>query len=179
MEFSNRVLNPESWFKQSWEMFEAANVLWIYLMERNPTYSERDSQRDVGSLKGALLLLGLSVENALKGAYVYLNKPDISDGRLSPRHFHDAPHDLNDIAGKLGLSLDANQCLLLTRLTMCIQWASKYKAPLKKSDLDEMKSKVMLKSSDLGDIEEFIDALQNQSGYSKSSGWSNPDIKTI
>ena len=171
MDFADRILNPESWFTQSWQMFEAASVLWENLLRRDPVLSERDSQRQAGSLKGALLLLGLSAENALKGAYVCKNAPDLSSEKLRSRHFHDRAHDLNEVASRLELSLDEDQVGLLTRLTTSIQWSSKYRAPLKKSDLDELTQSLAMRSTDLDAIEALIEDLQRRSGYSETLGW--------
>ncbi len=171
MDYFERVLNPENWFAQSWQMFEAASVLWESLLKKEPILSERDTQRQSGSLKGALLLLGLAAENALKGAYVYKNAPDLSKERLSAKHFHEKAHDLNDVASRLGLSLKPEHSVLLERLSSSVQWSSKYKAPLKKSDLDELIHGVKMGSTDLDAIENLIEDLQRQSGYSEEKGW--------
>jgi hypothetical protein len=174
MEFSERILKPESWFNQSWQMFEAALVLWEHLLERNAIFSERDTHRQVGSLKGALLLLGLSAENALKGTYVYEHVPDLSRDRLNPAHFHEKAHDLNEVASKLELSLEVGQVELLARLTTSIQWSSKYRAPLKKADLRELTMGMPLRSTDFDDVENLIESLQKRAGYNEEFGWTEP-----
>ncbi|KKL95618.1 hypothetical protein LCGC14_1852740 [marine sediment metagenome] len=74
IEFEEGVTSSESWFRQSWEMYEASKALYGVLAGDDPTQSERDNHRQVGALKGAMLLLGLSAENALKGAFVYRSK---------------------------------------------------------------------------------------------------------
>lgn len=66
-------------------------------------------------MKGAMLLLGLAAENALKGAFVYRSQPELSRDRLDPKHFHDRAHDLNDSAKKLSLELTETQEELLKR----------------------------------------------------------------
>ncbi len=66
-------------------------------------------------MKGAMLLLGLAAENALKGALVHKSKPDLSRDRLDPRHFHEKAHDLNAIAKKLNLRLTDKQIELLNQ----------------------------------------------------------------
>lgn len=174
MKFETRVLIPEHWFSQSWEMFEASAILWSTLLERDPVVSERDNRRNIGAMKGALLLLGLAVENALKGVYVHKEKPDISRDKLSSKHFHEQPHDLIDIANRLNLSLTTEHKNLLERLTRCVQWQSKYRAPLKKVDLDRAEGDLTLSSTDFDKVEKMIEELQGQSGYDESTGW--PDL---
>ena len=39
--------------------------------------------RRVGLMKGAMLMPGLSAENALKGALVFRSKPDVSKGKMN------------------------------------------------------------------------------------------------
>jgi len=172
IEFEEGVTSSESWFRQSWEMYEASKALYGVLAGDDPTQSERDNHRQVGALKGAMLLLGLSAENALKGAFVYRSKPDISRDRLNPKHFHDVAHDLSDIARKLGLELSETHMALLQRLTIFVQWASKYQTALRKTDHDRAAGKIKLVyPSDFDLVEKLISDLQSRSGYAEGSGW--------
>ncbi|HEY0921914.1 hypothetical protein [Rheinheimera pacifica] len=122
IEFEEGVSTPESWFRQSCEMYEASKALYEVFSGHEPIRSEEDNYRRVGAMKGAMLLLGLSAENALKGALVFQSKPDLSKDRLDPRHFHKAAHDLSDVARKLDLNLTDFQRDLLERLTIFVQW---------------------------------------------------------
>ena len=103
IEFEDGVSSPENWFRQSWQMFEASKSLYEVFSSREQIRTEKNNYRHVGAMKGAMLLLGLSAENALKGAFVYKSKPDTSKDRLFPKHFHDNPHDLIEVARKLNL----------------------------------------------------------------------------
>lgn len=144
IEFEESVSTPENWFRQSWQMFEASKSLYKVFSDREQIRSEKDNYRQVGAMKGAMLLLGLSAENALKGAFVYQSKPDTSKDRLNPKHFHDTAHDLTDVARRLNLELTDVQLELLARLTIFVQWASKYQAPLRKSELQQASGKIKL-----------------------------------
>lgn len=172
IEFEESVSTPESWFRQSWEMYEASKALYEVFSDREPIQSEHDNYRRVGAMKGAMLLLGLSAENALKGAYVFQSKPDLSKDRLDPKHFHKIAHDLSDVARKLDLDLTESQRDLLERLTMFVQWASKYQAPLRKSEHEKASGKMKLVyPSDYELVEDLISDLRNDSGFDETYGW--------
>ncbi|MCH8479789.1 MAG: hypothetical protein LAT56_17890 [Wenzhouxiangella sp.] len=172
IEFEEGVSTPESWFRQSWEMFEASKALYSVVSDREPIRSEEDNYRRVGAMKGAMLLLGLSAENALKGALVSKSEPDLSKDRLDPRHFHNAAHDLSDVARKLDLDLTESQRDLLERLTIFVQWASKYQAPLRKSEHEKARGRMKLVyPSDYSLVEILISDLRNNSGFDEIHGW--------
>lgn len=172
IEFEEGVSTPENWFRQSWQMFEASKSLHEVFSGREQILSEKDNYRHVGAMKGAMLLLGLSAENALKGAFVYKSKPDISRDRLNPKHFHENAHDLADVAHRLNLELTDVQVDLLERLTIFVQWASKYQAPLRKSELQRASGKIKLVYlSDYTEVENLIFGLQIKSGYDEKHGW--------
>lgn len=172
IEFEEGASTPENWFSQSWQMFEASKSLYEVFSSNKQIRSENDNDRHVGAMKGAMLLLGLSAENALKGAFVYQSKPDTSKGRLNPNHFHEAAHDLIDVARKLKLELTDIQLDLLERLTICVQWASKYQTPLRKSDLQRAKGKIkLIYPSDYKNVENLIFDLQINSGFNEMYGW--------
>lgn len=172
IEFEEGLSSPESWFRQSWEMYEASRAIYETLAESRCIRSERDNYRRVGLMKGAMLLLGLSLENALKGALVHRSKPDLSNDRLRSDHFHDVPHDLFAIAQKLDLSLDDAQRELLERLTMFVQWASKYQAPLRKAEHKKAVGRIKLRyPSDYNLVEGLIRSLRASSGFEELHGW--------
>jgi hypothetical protein len=127
-------------------------------------------------MKGAMLMLGLAAENALKGAFVYKSKPDLSSNKLAPKFFHKHTHDLNDVANKLNLSLTKQENALLNRLSMFVQWASKYKAPLRQTDHQNAQNNIKMQyPSDFDKVEDLINSLQLQSGYSEEFGWPYSD----
>ncbi|ASU24234.1 hypothetical protein CCZ37_17405 [Vibrio qinghaiensis] len=172
IEFKEGVSTPENWFRQAWQMFEASKSLYEVFSVREMNTSEKDNYRHVGAMKGAMLLLGLAAENALKGALIYKHKPDTSNDRLYPNHFHKNAHDLTDVADKLHLELSEPQLELLGRLTIFVQWASKYHVPLKKSELERASGKIKLVyPSDYADVENLILRLQIESGYDETYGW--------
>ncbi|MCD2449973.1 hypothetical protein GO003_006185 [Methylicorpusculum oleiharenae] len=172
IEFEEGVSTPENWFRQSWQMFEASKSLYEVFSDREQIRSEKDNYRHVGAMKGAMLLLGFSAENALKGAFVYKAKPDTSKDRLDPTQFHDTAHDLTDVARRRNLELTDVQLELLDRLTIFVQWASKYQAPLRKSELQRASGKIKLMyPSDYTNVEKLISSLQIKSGFDETHGW--------
>lgn len=159
-------------FKQSWEMFEASKANYKLFSEIKRVTSERENHLDVGLMKSTMLLLGLSVENALKGALVYKSKPDLLNLKLNPQHFHKQAHDLNDVAKRLNLGLCDKEEMLLDRLSMFVQWASKYQAPLRQIEYEQTKNEIKLQyPSDFEIAEKLLNTLQLQSGYSIEKGW--------
>lgn len=172
LEFEEGVSNPENWFRQSWQMFEASKYLYEILSDSERIRSENDNYRQVGAMKGAMLLLGLSAENALKGAFVYQSNPDISNGQLFSKHFHDTAHDLTEVARRLNLELTDVQSDLLERLTIFVRWASKYQVPLKKSELQRASGKIkLMHPSDYKNVENLISGLQIKSGFDETHSW--------
>ena len=126
-------------------------------------------------MKGSMLLLGLALENALKGAVVHTSQPDISNGKLNSGHFKlDSTnnHDLNGIAKKLNYSISDTQRERLERLTIFVQQASKYQSALNESQhmnaVDRLKLNYPL---DYQLAEALIIDLQKRSGFDETRGW--------
>lgn len=137
------TLSPENWFRQSWEVFEASKVLygvWPQAIQ----FEVRRGLSEVDSMKGPMLMFGLSAENALKDAFVYRSKPVLSRGKLDPKHLHKTAHHLADIAEKLNLDLPVVQLRLLGRLTIFVQWGKKYQSPLRKRQQKQAEGKIKL-----------------------------------
>lgn len=64
-EFLSLALDAQSWLRQSEQFYLAAQVLVSKLKPQRPI-TEDSNMLAVGSLKAVLLLLAISVENALK-----------------------------------------------------------------------------------------------------------------
>lgn len=174
--FEDGIVIPESWFRQSQEMYEASKSLYEISAADEPIQNEEDNYRRVGAMKGAMLLLGLAMENALKGAFVYRNKPDISDGRLHATYFQSPPHDLLRLARNLELELSEDLMRLLGRLTIFVKWASKYQSAMNKSDQDQAKGRMKLSyPKDYELVKEMISSLRDESGFDEVYGWKRRD----
>lgn len=170
--FNEVIETPEIWFQQAWEMFEASSVTYDSFLSCKSQKTDSDRQRKLGLMKGVMLFLGLAVENALKGAVVYKAKPDLRNGKLSPKHFHEYAHDLKDVAGKLDVDLSDIPNDYLDRLSMFVQWASKYKAPLRLRDYDDSQGNIKMQvPTDFDSAKVLINRLQVYSGYSEENGW--------
>ncbi|HAS6083178.1 TPA: hypothetical protein I7784_22240 [Vibrio vulnificus] len=176
MEFEKALLTPELWFQKSWQLFESSKVLYESLVKVPSVgdFDERALYRKVGSMNSSMLLMGLSVENALKGFHISQTLPDISNGKISPKHFvgNGKSHELIKIAKHIGFQLSPEQKLLLERLTHFVSWAAKYNSALDKNTHDSAKGNLLLKSpTDFVIAENLIKKLQNQAGYDENKGW--------
>lgn len=172
-EFEEAIITPENWFRQSLQMYEASKVLYESISNKN-IVSESDTYRSVGSMKGAMLLLGIAAENALKGAHVQKEKPDLSKRKLPFKQFSDGTknHDLIGIATKLGHPLSDEMRELFERLTIFVTWASKYQAAIKEDEHQEATGRLRLNyPGDYRLVENLIKELRANSGYDESSGW--------
>lgn len=87
IEFEEGVSTTENWLRQAWQLFEASKVLYQSMDGVEVPRTESETHREVGAMKGVMLLMGLAVENALKGAFVHEFPPDTSGGRLKSTHF--------------------------------------------------------------------------------------------
>jgi hypothetical protein len=158
-------------------MFEASKVLFSSLENRPHPLTEQHNYRRAGALKGAMLLLGLAVESALKGALVFGSTPDLSNGKLDRKHFQDEgfSHNLNMIAAKLRNPIDNELMELLERLTVFVQWASKYQSALRKTDHNQGQNKILLHyPNDYKNVNRLINELQKRSGFDEENGWPIP-----
>lgn len=177
IEFEEGVSTPENWLRQAWQLFEAANALYQTMDGMSLPKTEIETYREVGSTKAIMLLMGFAVENALKGALVYKFPPDTSGGRLKSSHFQDKgrQHDLVAIAQRMNFPISDEYRALLERLTIFVQWASKYQAPLRKSEQEKASGNLYLRPlTDFKLVETLIKELQIHAGYNNDSGWPIP-----
>lgn len=177
VEFEEGVSIPENWLRQAWQLFEAAKALYESMDGMSLPKTEIETYREVGSMKAIMLLLGLAAENALKGALVYKFPPDTSGERLKSSHFQNngRQHDLLAIAQRMNFTISEERRALLERLTIFVQWASKYQAPLRKSEQEKASGNLYLRPPmDFRHVETLIQELQTHAGYSNDSGWPIP-----
>ena len=171
-EFESKISSPEAWFHQAWEMFEASKVNFEMFAAQKSQATNSERQRKLGLMKGSMLLLGLAIENALKGALVHKTPPKLKNGYLSAnKYFHNKAHNLLEVATKLDLELSSNEEKFLERLSTHIQWASRYKTPLNESAYISAIGNLQNSQSDFQFGREFIEKLQNKSGFCSKNGW--------
>lgn len=170
--FEEVVGTPEAWFSKAWQMYEASVANFDAFRDLKIVTTERELHRQNGLMQTSKLCLALSLENALKGAFVYLSKPDLSRNKLDPKHFHEKAHDLVDLAKRLGFRLTKEETQLLSRLSSFIIWAARYSAPLSGNAYVQFdgENKITF-PTDFDYVEKLIVKLQNKSGYSDTSGW--------
>lgn len=170
--FEEVVGTPEAWFRKSWQMYEASIVNFQAFRDLRSVTTERELHRQNGLMQTSKLCLALSLENAFKGAFVYLSKPDLSRNKLDPKHFHKKAHDLVDLAIRLGFTLTPEETQLLARFSSFIIWAARYSAPLTENAYVQFdgENKITF-PTDFDFVEKLIIKLQNKSGYSDINGW--------
>ena len=172
-EFESKISSPEAWFHQAWEMFEASKVNFEMFAAQKSQATDSERQRKLGLMKGSMLLLGLAIENALKGALVHKTPPELKNGRLSARKFfHKEAHNLIEVTAKLDLELSTREEDVLERLSTHIQWASRYKTPLDECAYISSIGNLQSCESYFQFGQEFIEKLQNISGFCPKNGWS-------
>ncbi|MEA5445565.1 hypothetical protein VCB98_07015 [Gammaproteobacteria bacterium AB-CW1] len=177
IEFEEAVSTPENWLRQAWQLLEAAKALYQSMDGMRLPKTEAETYREVGSMKGIMLLLGLAVENALKGALVYKFPPDTSGGRLRSSHFqgNGRQHDLVAIAQRMKFPISDEYRPLLERLSIFVQWASKYQVPLRKSEQKKASGNLYLRPpTDIKLVEALITDLQSYAGFDNDDGWPIP-----
>jgi hypothetical protein len=79
------------------------------------------------------MLLGMSMENLLKGVLAVQGLPVLTKGRLSRGY---STHNLRNLAGKVtGLTFSADEFQVLSTLAVYVTWAGRFPLPQAASDL--------------------------------------------
>lgn len=139
MEFEPAVTDPSSWIRQARHLFAAADGLrecfaQLY-SDGLPTTQDQLILRS-GYLKGCLILLAGSIENAFKAVIVSQSNGLVVNGVVDKKKLEGGGtgHDLSQLAKTIGLELSREERRLLQRLTTIGKWAGKYQHPLKESE---------------------------------------------
>lgn len=170
MEFETQTKNAQFWFSQANQMYEASRVLFAELSKREQITASSDNDRKVGAHKGSLFLLGISIENAIKGFFAYKGLIEIKGGKLK-QPFNTQAHDLLALANAVSLNLLNEEVELLTRLSVYTIWAGKYGTPIRESELSKAQGMFFQREIDYQVAASFIDKLKDNSGYNKKLGW--------
>lgn len=131
--YALKLLDPLQWVEQGLGLFYAAESLRDRLMSilDDPPADRR--VETLGLVNGAMLLLGLSLENAIKGVYIALNpKVVTSDGVDKTSWGGDGGHGIRELAHSV-TAVSAAENELLNRLQEHIVWAGRYPIPNKSS----------------------------------------------
>jgi hypothetical protein len=88
---------------------------------------------------GALLLMGLAVENAFKAVWVRRNPPSLKDGRIKPSQLGGGKtgHSLLTLSRQIGFTLSQDQESVLKRLEAYTLWLGKYQVSLSEGPYNE------------------------------------------
>jgi hypothetical protein len=130
-------VKPEHWLAKSRELKKAANLLFQKLEEEQAKYAEEFEENPDPTWPPTLrspddsvvtMLLGLAVENLLKGIHVSTLK-DVDLGQvqhLSALKFPTSGHELEEIALKLPLEFSQDEIGVLQVLEHVILWFGRY-----------------------------------------------------
>ena len=130
---------PEQWFDYANELKEAAQTLW-----------KSDSNTYIGYLKGNdfyqkklfsrtyFFLLGIAIENLLKGILISENPNHIKDGKISPEI--SSGHNLKKLSEKINsLDFNTDEIRLFEILSEVIPYWGKYPIPKDFNQIKEEK----------------------------------------
>ena len=183
--FEQAIEKPEIWLSHSWQLYYSGLMLseQFRLDFENPKIhgNSHDGHKQVGYMSSAQLLIGLAVENALKGAIISKQPKLVENGKFDIKKIGGGKnnHGLNDLAENAQISMSPSRKDLLDRLTIYVIWAGKYGAPFKEIDYknaQQKKSLTLKFPSDLTIAREIIEECEIKAGYEKQKGWPLWDI---
>ena len=162
--------NPSTWMIQSQQLWKDARTLWNARAEDRKRRAESIncmsefslSAREKLSLaldltdRSAFILMGLAIENAMKGLFVAEFPEAMSSEKLEDT-FPKTGHDLLKLKLRLACinDIEVDQ-RLLNGLSDHLYWLGKYPVPKNKKDID-----YQLDSADFGRSEVFLRCLFN------------------
>jgi hypothetical protein len=161
-EFSSLVLDPQSWLRQSEQFYLAAQVLVPKLKLQRPITQDSNTLA-VGSLKAVLLLLAISLENALKAVKAMRKEIFVTNGKIDAEKSFGKKggHNLLGLAKSIDLSFNAREEELLEQLTEVIIWAGRYQQPMTIEAFGRAKKKSPRNLAVPQDIE-MVDSILNK-----------------
>lgn len=123
-----------SWFIRAQSLKSSADIIWQEI--KQTLYNERGFLHHHNTVEDQiesvyLMLIGMSVENALKALYVIYNPELIGNGEMK-RKWKDG-HDLVKLAELSGYICNEANIDLLRNLSAYIKWAGRYPIPQKVS----------------------------------------------
>lgn len=172
LDFDELTINSEHWFRQAIQLLEAADILHLDMVQLKRPTTATEVNRRAGCAKGAALLMGLAIENALKGFATAHGKLYINSGSQKSSVKGWGYHNLIEIATDLGLDLCAEERGLIQRMTIPTMWASKYQTPKRRTSFDIGNSYVAILDSDSRMTRVLIEHLMSSSGFEPVNGWS-------
>jgi len=168
MDFRIKTVTPEFWFTQSFQMFDASRALF------QPVSSNvSSSSMKVGAHKGSAFLLGISIENAVKGILAHRGLLIIENEKLNTRKsfLKCSPHNLYELFNLIGAEIEPSESELLKRLSIYTLWAGKYGTPLSKNEFTKDKNSLFQRESDFEIANAMLNKLMILAGYDSVSGW--------
>jgi len=136
--------DPLLWREQAIEMKIAADALvphyYLAIKERKP---QRESQqRMFGFFHGYVILIGLAIENALKGLRISEDPSLVTPEKVGKGILGRGGHGIREGLRRY-VSLDAEEIDAVTRLEEFLVWAAKYPVPITVGTLENAETKVL------------------------------------
>lgn len=135
-DFEGSFLNHGAWLGQAEQFIYAAEALISGNESLRGVRTEEANNKQVGYLRGSLLLLAISVENSLKAVKVAQGQVKIADGKVDRKSLGGgrSGHRLEALAEEARFPLLEAEPELLRRLTEVIVWAGRYQQPLSETE---------------------------------------------
>jgi hypothetical protein len=135
-DFEASFLNHDAWLGQAEQFAHAAEALISSIEPLRGTRTEEANSKMVGCIRGALLLLAISVENSLKAVKVAQKQVKVEAGKVDRTSLGGgrSGHQLQQLAAEATFSLSEPESLLLKRLTEVVIWAGRYQQPLSEQE---------------------------------------------
>jgi len=168
MDFHTKINKAEFWFSQAFQMFEASQALF-----KSVESIESSNVLSVGAHKGSSFLLGIAIENAIKGVLAYENKLKVKGDKFLPQQSFVGckPHDIYQYADLLQIKFNEEELELFKRLSVYTIWAGKYGTPLDKNFFDKEQKYLFQKDSDFLVAKNALQTLRANAGFSEETGW--------
>ena len=168
MDFHTKINKAEFWFSQAFQMFEASQALF-----KSVESIESSNDLTVGAHNGSSFLLGIAIENAIKGVLAYENKLEVKGDEFLPQKSFVGckPHNICQYADLLQIKFNEEELELFKRLSVYTIWAGKYGTPLNKKFFDMEQKYLFQKDSDFLVAKNALQTLRANAGFSEETGW--------
>jgi hypothetical protein len=144
---------PRVWHEQAEGLLHCAVVLCDHLIARHDVPPTDRRVETNGLVNSIMLLLGLSIENAVKGAYIARHPELVTREKLNQSLWNgDGGHALRLFAARL-IQLTVREADLLDRLQEHVVWAGRYPIPLKANRFYRTREPVNRRTFHMADID--------------------------
>jgi hypothetical protein len=160
-DFEASFLNHDAWLGQAEQFAYAAEALIVSIEPLRKTRTEEANSKMVGYIRGALLLLAVSVENSLKAVKIAQGQVKVENGKVDRASLGGgrSGHKLQVLASEANFTLSEQEALLLRRLTEIVIWAGRYQQPLSEEEYNDAVAdnpRRLMSVSDLHHVQQIL-----------------------